>query len=156
LREGRPVPASGVAGAKRSVALGRVLLPSFVVASFLFTWLFRDESAWWGGALHKALMCLAVAALWFGYDAYLTPLARRPAVLWAAGFSFFLYAAHEPPLMIAKRLLTHWVGGPSSGDAGLLFVYFAAPVVTILLCLAAGWALRRWARPAYLLMTGRR
>ncbi len=156
LRDGRRVPAAGVGGPERSAALGRVLLPAFVVASFLFTWLLRDETAWWGGVLHKALMCLAVAALWFGYDAYLVPLARRPAVVWAAGFSFFLYAAHEPPLMIAKRLLTRWTGGPPTGDARLLIVYFVAPVVTIAVCLGAGWALRRWARPAYALLTGRR
>jgi hypothetical protein len=155
-RDGLWVPAAGAGGAERSRAAGRVLLPSFVVACLLFTWLLRDETAWWGGALHKALMCLAVAALWFGYDAYLAPLARRPAVLWATGLSFFLFAAHEPPLMIAKRLLMRWFGGPSPGDADVLIVFFAAPVVTIAVCLAAGWALRQWARPAYALMTGRR
>ena len=60
-------------------------------------------------------------------------------MLWAAGFSFFVYAAHEPPLMIAKRVLMRWAGGRSTGDAGVLFVYFAAPVVTIAVCLLAGW-----------------
>ncbi len=155
-RDGRRVPLSGPRGAERSRALGRILLPSFVVASLLFTWLLRGETAWWGGALHKALMCLAVAALWFGYDAYLAPLARRPAVLWAAGFSFFVYAAHEPTLMIVKRVLMRWAAGPSAGDASVLFVYFTAPIVTIAVCLGAAWALRRWARPAYALMTGRR
>lgn len=156
LRDGHLVPLTGPRGAERSRALGRILLPSFVVASLLFTWLLRGETAWWGGALHKTLMCLAVAALWFGYDAYLAPLARRPAVLWAAGFSFFVYAAHEPTLMIVKRVLMRWAAGPSAGDASVLFVYFTAPVVTIAVCLGAAWALRRWARHAYALMTGRR
>ncbi|HSL95501.1 MAG TPA: acyltransferase [Thermoleophilia bacterium] len=156
LRDGRWVPLTGPEGAERSRALGRLLLPSFVLAALLFTWLLRGETAWWAGGLHKALMCLAVAALWFGYDAYLAPLARRPAVMWAAGFSFFVYAAHEPPLMIAKRVLLRWAGGPAAGDAGVVFVYFAAPLLTIAACLVAGWALRRWARPAYALMTGRR
>jgi hypothetical protein len=156
LREGRRVPASGIGGAERSAALGRVLLPAFVVASLLFTALLRDETTWWAGALHKALMCLAVAALWFGYDAYLAPLARRPSMVWAAGFAFFVFAAHEPLLMIAKRLLLRASGGPPAGDGSLLFVYVAAPVLTIALCLAVGWALRRWARPVYTVMTGRR
>jgi hypothetical protein len=156
LREGRRVPFTGPGGAERSREVGRLLLPSFVLAALLFTWLLRGETAWWAGGLHKALMCLAVAALWFGYDAYLTPLAKRPAVMWAAGFSFFVYAAHEPPLMIAKRVLMRWAGGPAAGDAEVLSVYFAAPLLTIAACLAAGWALRRWARPAYALLTGRR
>ncbi len=156
LREGRRVPASGIGGAERSAALGRVLLPAFVVASLLFTALLRGETAWWAGALHKALMCLAVAALWFGYDDYLAPLARRPSMVWAAGFAFFVFAAHEPPLMIAKRLLLRASGGPAASDGALLFVYVAAPVLTIALCLAGGWALRRWAHPVYALMTGRR
>ncbi|RPI31550.1 MAG: acyltransferase [Actinomycetota bacterium] len=156
LREGRWVPLTGLGAAERSQALGRFLLPSFVLAALLFTWLLRAETAWWAGGLHKALMCFAVAALWFGYDAYLAPLARRPAVMWAAGFSFFVYAAHEPPLMIAKRVLMRWAGGPAAGDAAVVLVYFAAPLVTIAACLVAGWALRRWARPAYALMTGRR
>ncbi|MBN2203833.1 MAG: acyltransferase [Thermoleophilia bacterium] len=156
LREGRWVPLTGPGGAERSREVGRLLLPSFVLAAVLFTWLVRAETAWWAGGLHKALMCLAVAALWFGYDAYLAPLARRPAVMWTAGFSFFVYAAHEPPLMIVKRVLMRWAGGPAAGDAEVLFVYFAAPILAIAACLAAGWALRRWARPAYALMTGRR
>ena len=156
LREGRRVPASGIGGAERSASLGRVLLPAFVIASLLFTALLRGETAWWAGALHKALMCLAVAALWFGYDAYLAPLARRPSMVWAAGFAFFVFAAHEPLLMIAKRLLLRASGGPTAGDGALLFVYVAAPVLTLALCLAGGWALRRWARPVYALMTGRR
>ena len=58
--------------------------------------------------------------------------------------------------MIAKRVLMRWAGGPAAGDAAVLLVYFAAPLVTIAACLVAGWALRRWARPAYALMTGRR
>jgi peptidoglycan/LPS O-acetylase OafA/YrhL len=156
LREGRWVPAAGVWGRERSVALGRVLLPLLVLASLLFTAFLRAEGAWWGGGLHKALMCLAVAALWFGYDAYLARLVERPAMLWAAGFSFFVFAAHEPPLMIAKRLLLSAAGGRGAGDGMLLAVYFAAPVSTLALCLAAAWALRRWAHPAYAVLTGRR
>ena len=76
LRKGRWVPATGARGAARSATLGRVLLPLFVLAAVLFTWFLRDETAWWGGLLHKALMCLAVAALWFGYDAYLAQIGR--------------------------------------------------------------------------------
>ncbi|MEE4275491.1 MAG: acyltransferase [Thermoleophilia bacterium] len=156
LREGRWVPLTGPGAAERSRALGHVMLPSFVLAAVLFTWLLRAETAWWAGGLHKALMCFAVAAFWFGYDAYLAPLARRPAMMWAAGFSFFVYAAHEPPLMIAKRVLMRWAGGAAAGEAAVLLVYFAAPVLAIAACLLAGWALRRWGRPAYALLTGSR
>ncbi len=156
LRQGKAVPATGADGPATSAALGRWLLPLFVVACVVFTATLRGDESWAVGLVHKLLMCLAVAALWFGYDAYLSGLARRRWVTATAAFTFFVFAAHEPPLMIFKRLLLHAGGGPAASDAVVLAAYFVAPVATIALCLCAGWALRRWARPVYAVLTGGR
>lgn len=156
LRRGRWVPASGAGGPATSAALGRWLLPLFVLASVAFTSVLRDDAGWQAGLLRKLLMCLAVAAVWFGYDAYLAGLAARRWAVGSSTFAFFVFAAHEPPLMTLKRLLLRAAGGPGASDAAVLATYVAAPVLAVALCLAAGWALRRWAGPVYAVLTGRR
>jgi len=60
-----PSPETGRSGLSR-LGLTKSSLIDYPgrVAAVLFTWLLRAETAWWAGGLHKALMCLAVAALW--------------------------------------------------------------------------------------------
>ncbi len=156
LRRGKPVPASGAGGPATSAALGRWLLPTFVAASVVFTAVLRDDAGWQVGLLRRLLMCLAVAAVWFGYDAYLSGLATRGWAVASSAFSFFVFAAHEPPLMTLKRLLLRAGGGPEASDAAVLATYVAAPALAVALCLVAGWALRRWANPVYAVLTGGR
>ena len=143
----------GARPAPGAVALGRYLLPVFVGSAIVFSALLRDSEATWAALLHKGLMVLAVAAMWFGYDAYLRGLARRPRVLWLTGFSFFLFVAQEPVLMIVKRGLLRVLG---SSDAAVLAAYFLTMAITVAVCLAAGWALRAVASPFYAVLTGRR
>lgn len=156
LRRRKWVPASGASGPARSAALGRWLFPLFVLASVAYTAVLRDDTGWHAGLLRKLLMCLAVAAVWFGYDAYLSGLAARRWAAAGAAFAFFVFAAHEPPLMTLERLFLRAVGGPGASDAAVLAVYVAAPVLAIALCLAAGLTLRRWVGPVYALLTGGR
>ncbi len=156
MRAGQRVPFSGPNGSATSAALGRWLLPLFVAACILYTALLRNEQSWAAATAHQLLMCLAVAAVWFGYDAYLIPLVRRRWLTASATLSFFVFAAQEPLLMIFKRLILHTGGGGRVSDAVILATYFAAPLLTIAVSLAAGWMLRRHARPLYGLLTGGR
>ena len=156
LRRGTWVPACGAAGPATSAALGRWLLPLFVLASVAYTAVLRDDTGWQAGLVRKLLMCLAVAAVWFGYDAYLSGLGAGRWATAGAAFAFFVFAAHEPPLMTIERLFLRAAGGPEASDVAVLAVYIAAPVLAIALCLAAGLTLRRWMGPVYALLTGGR
>lgn len=156
LRRGTAVPTTGASGPATSAALGRWLLPLWVAACLVFAAALRGDDSWAAGLGHKLLMCLGVAALWFGYDAYLSGLVRRRWFAATAAFTFFVFAAHEPTLMVVKRLALHAGGGTDASEAVILGAYFIAPVVAIALCLSAGWVLRRWARPVYSALTGGR
>ena len=103
--------------------VGRLVFPAWVLACVLYTALLRDVSTPWAHGLHKALMCLAMAAVWFGYETYLRPFEGRRLVVLLLPFSFFIFAAQEPLLTILKRVGLHVLG---SGDAAMLVVYFGA------------------------------
>ena len=134
-------------------AFGKILFPVWVVACVLFTAFLRGETAFWAHGLHKALMCMAVAAVWFGYEAYLRPLESRRWVTLLLPFSFFIFVAQEPLLTMLKRLGLH-VLGPS--DAVMLFVYFAAPLLTLAIAITAAAVLRRFLPMPYAWLTGGR
>ena len=134
-------------------ACGKILFPLWVLASVLFTAFVRAESAFWAHSLHKALMCLALAAVWFGYEAYLRPLEGRRLVSLLLPFSFFIFVAQEPLLTMLKRIGLHVLG---SSDAAMLFVYFAAPLLTLVIVITAAAVLRRNLPTPYAWLTGGR
>ena len=144
---------------RREVALtpapwfGRVLFPLWVLACVLFTAFLRGESTFWAHSLHKLLMCMAVAAVWFGYEAYLRPLEGRRLVKFLLPFSFFIFVAQEPLLMMIKRLALHVLG---SSDPARLFIYFAAPLLTLVIVVAAAVVIRRYLPTPYAWLTGGR
>ena len=99
----------------------------------LFTAFLRGEATFWAHSLHKALMCMAVAAVWLGYETYLRPLEGRRLVTLLLPFSFFIFVAQEPLLTMIKRVGLHVLG---SSDAAMLFVYFFAPLLTLAIVVA--------------------
>ncbi|HEX5641029.1 MAG TPA: acyltransferase [Thermoleophilia bacterium] len=133
--------------------VGRWLFPLWVLACVVFTAYLRGESAFWAYSLHKALMCMAVAAVWFGYETYLRPLEGRRLVTFLLPFSFFIFVAQEPLLTTLKRLGLRELG---SSDAAMLFVYFAAPLLTLVAVVAVAAALRRYLPTPYAWLTGGR
>lgn len=133
--------------------LGKVLFPAWVLACVLYTVLLRDVSTFWAHGLHKALMCMAMAAVWFGYETYFKPLEGRRLVTLLLPFSFFIFVAQEPLLTILKRVGLHELG---SSDAAMLFVYFAAALLTLAIVVAAAAVIRRLAPAPYAWLTGGR
>ena len=51
--------------------VGRLLFPLWLLTCVLFTAFLRGEATFWAHSLHKALMCMAMAAIWLGYETYL-------------------------------------------------------------------------------------
>ena len=98
-------------------------------------------------------MCMAVAAVWFGYEAYLRTLEGKRLVTWLLPFSFFIFAAQEPLLTILKRLGLRSLG---SSGAALLVVYFGAAVLTLVIVVAAAALVRRSLPAPYAWLTGGR
>ena len=132
---------------------GKMLFPLWVLACVLFAAFLRGETTFWVQSLHKLLMCMAMAAVWSGYEAYLRPLEGRRLVTFLLPFSFFIFVAQEPLLMMIKRLALHVLG---SSDAAMLFIYFAAPLLTLVIVIAAAAALRRYLPTPYAWLTGGR
>ena len=134
-------------------AFGRILFPLWVLACVLFTAFLRGEASFWAHSLHKALMCVAVTAVWLGYEAYLRPLEGRRLVTLLLPFSFFIFVAQEPLLTMLKRLGLHLLG---SSDAARLIVYFAAPLLTLVIVIGTAAVIRRYFPTPYAWLTGGR
>jgi hypothetical protein len=133
--------------------VGRLLLPLWVLCCLLFTTLLRDEGATWAHMLHKLLMVMAVAAVWFGYETYLQPLKDRRLVVALIPFSFMIFVAQEPLLTILKRIGLHTLG---SSDAAVLTVFFVTPLITLVTVVSAATLLRRYVPRPYAWLTGGR
>lgn len=133
--------------------VGRVLPPLWLAGCVLFTALLRDDGGTVAHALHKALMCLAVAAVWLGYETYLEPFKNRRPVVALLPFSFMIFAAQEPLLTMLKRVGLRTVG---SSDPGTLAVFIVAPLCTLLIVVGAAALLRRYVPRPYAWLTGGR
>ena len=133
--------------------VGKVVFPAWILACVLYTAALRDVSTPWAHGVHKALMCLAMAAVWFGYDTYLKPLEGRRLVVLLLPFSFFIFAAQEPLLTILKRVGLHVLG---AGDVAMLAVYFGAAILTVVIVVVVGAAVRRYLPTPYAWLTGGR
>ena len=133
--------------------VGRLLPPLWLAGCVLFTALLRDDTGALAHTLHKALMCLAVAAVWLGYETYLEPFKDRRLVLALIPFSFMIFVAQEPLLTMLKRLGLRAMG---SSDAAMLAVFFLAPLFTLLIVVGTAALLRRYVPRPYAWLTGGR
>jgi hypothetical protein len=129
------------------------LLPLWLVCCVLFTTFLRDDRGLWVSGLHKALMALAVAAIWLGYETYLQRFEGSRPVVALLPFSFFIFAAQEPLLSMIKRTALKGFGVT---DATLLVVYVLAPVLTLAIVVTAAAAMRRYLPRPYAYLTGGR
>ncbi len=66
-------------------------------------------------------------------------------------FSFFLFASHEPVCTIVKKGLLKTAG---SGDLQMFLVFLVTPVITILICVFAGYYLKKMLPRFYGTITG--
>lgn len=104
--------------------------------------------------VHHLCVLLGLLAVWMGYDLLMPP--NTGTAHWIhryTGYSFFIYAAHEPCLTMVKHGLLHVLGGH---PLAVLLCYFLAPLITILLCYAAARLLLAMAPAVYGVLTGGR
>lgn len=101
---------------------------------------------------HMLLASLGMLTVWYNYELCRDVL-ESDAAKWLGGSAFFVFAMHEPLLMIPTKL-----GGPflSSHPIGILAGAFVVPVITIVGCVAVAKALKRHCRPAYTILNGGR
>lgn len=102
--------------------------------------------------LRQATTFVGVAGLWLSWRA-LRVVIETPPALRAARYSFFLYAAHLPAVVLVIRLVVLGIG---RNDTGLAVAAVVSPTAVIALALLAGWALRTLCPPAYRLLSGGR
>lgn len=104
--------------------------------------------------LHKAAIVTGILTVNFLYDNFYARsevfMQRlKPVIV----YSFFVFAAHEPLLTIINKSMLNLTGNNS---AGLLAVYFIAPVITITGCLIVAKIFKQHLPGFYSVITGGR
>lgn len=101
--------------------------------------------------LHRIEIVLGAVASWMSYDDFSESIERYVSPL--AGFSFFIFLAHEPFQGFLMKLSVHLLH-PSPG--GLLLLYFGIPLVVILALVTVGFLARRKTPTLYSVVVGGR
>lgn len=101
--------------------------------------------------LHKLGILMGMLAIWSVYDSLI--YSKSEIILKWAPFSFFIYAFHEPILIILKPALFTLLG---KGELNSLVVYIFAPLLSILLGIFVAAKLQKVSPKFYSLITGGR
>lgn len=101
--------------------------------------------------LHKSAIILGIMALWALYDSFLQH--KKEPLLKLAAYSFFLYAFHEPLLMLLKPALFTIMG---KGPINSFLIYIFVPVLSIVLGMLLARQLKQKLPNFYGLITGGR
>lgn len=99
-----------------------------------------------------AVACLGLVALWCNHDLLRGMLESKPA-MGLARFSFFVFAAHGP-LLVVPAGLWYRLAGSRAWAFPAAFVLVPASAMTA--CVLGAVLLRRFARPFYRLLGGGR
>jgi hypothetical protein len=105
--------------------------------------------------LHDVGMLFGMALAWAVAGAiHRTGGSWRKALMALPGASFFVFAAHQPLLTFVRGVLKNAIHPQS--DAAILVLYYAVPILTVLICLAANYLLRRFTPLFAAIITGGR
>ncbi|MEM8526333.1 MAG: acyltransferase [Bacteroidota bacterium] len=108
----------------------------------------------WRNFIQHFEFFVGIFALWSLYDFFQKGKETTQKVLPTfLAFAFFLYVSHEPILTIIKKLGLKVLG---KGSMNQLLLYFAAPLLTIGICIAVGMLLKKIAPKVYGVLTGGR
>jgi surface polysaccharide O-acyltransferase-like enzyme len=100
--------------------------------------------------LNKTTILVGVAAVWAIYDKLNLRFGRLNSVL---GYSFFLYAFHEPVLTMIKKGLFYIIG---RSEHVSFLVYILSPIMTIAVSLIVGYVFKKTIPKIYSLANGGR
>ncbi|MFH0783968.1 MAG: acyltransferase [Pseudomonadota bacterium] len=79
--------------------------------------------------LHRCGIVLGLVAILFGSNMILVSERLKNVLLWLSGSSFFVYAAHEPLLGIARTLAFQFL--PLNWPYTMLLIYLFVPLVVV-------------------------
>ncbi|RWX02396.1 acyltransferase family protein [Flavobacterium cerinum] len=113
---------------------------------------YRYDDAFVISFLHKVSVLIGILAVWSLYDSLVfnSGMKTNSKVL---NYSFFIFVLHEPMLQFLKKILFYLT---YKNELISLIIYFAAPIITIIICLFAGFILKRIAPKFYLFICGGR
>ncbi len=104
--------------------------------------------------VQKFSVLSGLLALWCLYDRYFSNTdMTKLKVFPLFSFSLFIYTSHEPILTIVKKGMLASLG---KYDGGVLISYFAAPNITITLCVLVGFILKKHLQKFYNIISGGR
>lgn len=130
------------------------LVPAWLLLLLLKTYMLQRGVDWlFTRLVFKLSILTGLLAVWSLYDQIFKNRAVPGWLLWLCGFTFFIYAAHEPMLTIFKKILFVIFGTQQNAA---LVVYFLAPTLTLCGTVVLGWILRNMAGKFYELITGGR
>jgi hypothetical protein len=101
--------------------------------------------------LHKLSILTGIIAAWSWYDWYFAHKNRTIGSI--TGYTFIIYAMHEPLLTLFQKGMFHFTGITSAAS---LANYLLVPVLSVSCCMAAGWVLKRYIPSVYGVVTGGR
>jgi hypothetical protein len=107
-------------------------LDRFAVPLAWFTLVFLLVDAWFAGQLlfiHKAMILFGVCSSWWLAGLAIRRPQVRSALLGLSGYSFFVFAAHQPLLLVLRKIAFK-LASPLT-DARVLVLYFLIPIVLI-------------------------
>ena len=150
-------------GIRKKYKLDKV--PSILTVTFLGLWLlilwllvfvisFNTDFSHLYIFVKNTGILFGLVAFWGVYDlVYATSEKRFLILLPVLPYTFFLYGFHEPILSIIKKILFLLFG---KADFSLLFIYFLAPVLVIVISLFTAHLLKRFIPRLYLIVSGGR
>lgn len=104
--------------------------------------------------LSKSSILIGVISIWFLYDyLFLTKDISKTKFYNLFQYTFFLYAFHEPILIIFKKAFYFILG---NSELNSLLIYILAPTITIVISILTGFYLKKNVPKFYYLLTGGR
>jgi hypothetical protein len=117
------------------------------VATYFLT--FNGEEIVVGLFNHTGILT-GILAIWYLYDVINQNQIRHSTLV---GYTFIIYALHEPMLTILVKGLFYLCG---KTDTTSLLIYLLVPLVTILICVFVGNVWKKYAPRSYDIATGGR
>jgi hypothetical protein len=111
------------------------------------------SSFWILSVLHKTTVFTGLIAVWYGLDRVVKWFEQQPWLVWMSGFSFIIYALHNPLVNYLIRMSTQFT---QSFAYHRLFNFLVVPTIVILLCIAIGAIFRAILPKWYSITTGDR
>ncbi|WP_342646858.1 acyltransferase [Mucilaginibacter sp. CSA2-8R] len=139
----------------RYPGLAKVALVLYIVLLMVKTWFFQiNYTPNFAPFLLKGVIVCGAFAAWYLYDFVTENRDISNSTFYQySGFSFFLYAFHEPVLTLFKKGTLAVIG---KSQVAMFAAYLVLPLIVITLALITGAILKKYMSGFYSLLTGGR